>query len=226
MSSYSVFIPRVFTNIGEERITSIFHSLSIGEVNRVDLIRKTGKNGDNYNMAFVHFNHLYDSPSAECFKRDVEDPEKKAKLIYDEPWFWLVLPFEEKEKPVQTLDNSLSFNDQSFVPQQMPQGMWMMTAEAGWQWCWQPQMNQMGYPIAPMMSAPMMSAPALSVPTMIPPQVLYGNRNANQRQHPRRRINVPKNQSRLGAAAPPKKEEPVNQREDLEEGEEDDSIGF
>jgi len=221
MSSYSVFIPRVFTNIGEERITSIFHSLSIGEVNRVDLIRKTGKNGDNYNMAFVHFNHLYDSPSAECFKRDVEDPEKKAKLIYDEPWFWLVLPFEEKEKPVQTFDNSLSFNTQPFVPQQMPQGMWMMTAEAGWQWCWQPQMNHMGYPIAPMLSAP-----ALSTPTMVPPQVLYGNRNANQRQHPKRRIKVPDQpQPRLGAAAPPKKEESVKQREDLEEGE-DDEEGF
>ena len=220
MSSYSVFIPRVFTNIGEERISSIFNHLSIGDVNRVDLIRKTGKNGDNYNMAFVHFNHLYDSPSAEAFKRDVEDTEKKAKIVYDDPWFWLVLPFEEKEKPVQTLDNTLSFNAQSFVPQHMPQGMWMMTAEAGWQWCWQPQMNHMGYPVAPMLSAP-----ALSTPTMVPPQVLYGNRNANQRQHPKRRINVPKNQSRLGAAAPPKKEESVKQREDLEEGEDDDE-GF
>jgi len=220
MSSYSVFIPRVFTNIGEERISSIFNNLSIGDVNRVDLIRKTGKNGDNYNMAFVHFNHLYDSPSAEAFKRDVEDTEKKAKIVYDDPWFWLVLPFEEKEKPVQTLNNTLSFNAQSFVPQHMPQGMWMMTAEAGWQWCWQPQMNHMGYPVAPMLSAP-----ALSTPTMVPPQVLYGNRNANQRQHPKRRINVPKNQSRLGAAAPPKKEESVKQREDLEEGEDDDE-GF
>jgi len=95
-----------------------------------------------------------------------------------------------------------------------------MTAEAGWQWCWQPQMNHMGYPVAPMLSAP-----ALSTPTMVPPQVLYGNRNANQRQHPKRRINVPKNQSRLGAAAPPKKEESVKQREDLEEGEDDDE-GF
>jgi len=219
MSSYSVFIPRVFTNIGEERISSIFNNLSIGDVNRVDLIRKTGKNGDNYNMAFVHFNHLYDSPSAEAFKRDVEDTEKKAKIVYDDPWFWLVLPFEEKEKPVQTLNNTLSFNAQSFVPQHMPQGMWMMTAEAGWQWCWQPQMNHMGYPITPEPTH------TLSVPMMIPPQVLYGNRNANQRQHPRRRINVPKNQSRLGAAAPPKKEESVKQREDLEEGEDDDE-GF
>ena len=221
MSSYSVFIPRVFTNIGEERISSIFNHLSIGDVNRVDLIRKTGKNGDNYNMAFVHFNHLYDSPSAEAFKRDVEDTEKKAKIVYDDPWFWLVLPFEEKEKPIQTLNNTLSFNAQSFVPQHMPQGMWMMTAEAGWQWCWQPQMNHMGYPVAPMLSAP-----ALSTPTMVPPQVLYGNRNANQRQHPKRRIKVPDQpQPRLGAAAPPKKEESVKQREDLEEGEDDDE-GF
>jgi len=221
MSSYSVFIPRVFTNIGEERISSIFNHLSIGDVNRVDLIRKTGKNGDNYNMAFVHFNHLYDSPSAEAFKRDVEDTEKKAKIVYDDPWFWLVLPFEEKEKPIQTLNNTLSLNAQSFVPQHMPQGMWMMTAEAGWQWCWQPQMNHMGYPVAPMLSAP-----ALSTPTMVPPQVLYGNRNANQRQHPKRRIKVPDQpQPRLGAAAPPKKEESVKQREDLEEGEDDDE-GF
>jgi len=221
MSSYSVFIPRVFTNIGQERITSIFHTLSIGSVNRVDLIRKTGKNGDNYNMAFVHFNYLYDSPGAEGFKRDVEDPEKKAKIVYDDPWFWLVLPFEEKENPVQTQDDTLSFNAQSFVPQHMPQGMWMMTAEAGWQWCWQPQMNQMGYPINPMLCA----APTLSTPTMVPPQVLYGNRNANQRQHPKRRINVPHTQQRLGAPAPPKKDVSDNHRENLEDGEEE-NIGF
>lgn len=221
MSSYSVFIPRVFTNIGEERISSIFNHLSIGEVNRVDLIRKTGKNGDNYNMAFVHFNHLYDSPSAEIFKRDVEDTEKKAKIVYDDPWFWLVLPFEEKEKPVQTLDNTLSFNAQSFVPQHMPQGMWMMTAEAGWQWCWQPQMNHMSCPVF------LGDVAREKTATMVPPQVLYGNRNATQRQHPKRRIKVPNNQSRLAAAAAlPKKEEPVKQREHLEEGEEDDSIGF
>ena len=69
MSSYSVFIPRIFANISEARIIQIFHSLAIGEVDHVDLLRKIGNNGEPYNMGFVHFKQLYHNSGCRVFSR-------------------------------------------------------------------------------------------------------------------------------------------------------------
>ena len=89
MFSYTVFIPRVFSNIKEERIVESFDYLEIGSVDRVDLVRKTGKNGETYNMAFVHFAMVYDTEAAANFRSDLEGPEKKTKVTYDGQWFWV-----------------------------------------------------------------------------------------------------------------------------------------
>ena len=117
-STYSVFIPRVFSNIRANRISDTFHNLDIGDVGKVDLVAKTSKNGDNYNMAFVHFNGFYDTQAATDFRKEVEDPEIKAKLVYEDPWFWLILPFEKKEK---TIDHTLTTNDVKTQSQPQPQ---------------------------------------------------------------------------------------------------------
>lgn len=98
MSAYSVFVPRMFSNIGENRIRKVFHDLNIGNVGSVDLISKKTAKGDKFNMAFIHFDILYKTESAETFCQDVENPEKKANVVYDDPWFWLVLPFEQKKR--------------------------------------------------------------------------------------------------------------------------------
>lgn len=170
MSSFSVFIPRVFANIGEKRIANVFYQNDIGQVSRVDLVRRTNEKGETFNMAFVHFEYLYKTTSAENFRKDVENPEVKAKLVYEDPWFWLVLPFEEKEKPVQEFYPP----EQQFSPQVaqnyfMGYGTMMMTPQ-----------GPMWYP---------MQTPATQ---MVPPQVAYGNRPSRQRPHPKKRINVPK----------------------------------
>jgi hypothetical protein len=171
MSSFSVFIPRVFANIGEKRIANVFYQQDIGEVSKVDLVRRTNDKGEKYNMAFVHFEYLFQTSSAKIFKEDVENPEVKAKLVYEAPWFWLVLPFEEKEKPVQQ-------EQQEFYPPPTPQyqqnyimgyGTMMMTPQ-----------GPMWYPMQAPMQAP-----------MVPPQVAYGNRPSRQRPHQKKRINVP-----------------------------------
>lgn len=175
MSSFSVFIPRVFPNIGEKRIANVFYQKDIGEVSKVDLVRRTNEKGESFNMAFVHFEYLFETISAKQFKEDVENPEVKAKLVYEYLWFWLVLPFEEKEKPVQEFYPQ---QQQQFTPQAaqnyfMGYGTMMMTPQ-----------GPMWYP---------MQAPATQ---MVPPQVAYGNRPdlhlVYQRPHPKKRINVPK----------------------------------
>ena len=170
MYSYSVFIPRVFANIGEKRIANVFYQNDIGEVSKVDLIRRTNDKGESFNMAFVHFEYLFETTSAKQFKEDVENPEVKAKLVYEDPWFWLVLPFEEKEKPVQQQQQFFPQDQQNYF---MGYGTMMMTPQ-----------GPMWYPMQAPMQAPMQSP-------IVPPQVAYGNRPSRQRPHQKKRINVP-----------------------------------
>jgi len=101
MFSYTVFIPRVFSNIKVSRISNVFHNLDIGSVQHVDLVSKTGKNGDTYNMAFVHFAMVYNTVAGDKFRSDIEGPDKKAHIAYDGQWFWHVLPFEQKQSPTK-----------------------------------------------------------------------------------------------------------------------------
>jgi hypothetical protein len=87
----SLFIPRVFSNITEVRIMDIFYENNIGEVNHVDLVGKLDASGRPYNCAYVHFDCWYDNPTAFHFYKRVVDPHSQAKIVYDDPWFWIVL---------------------------------------------------------------------------------------------------------------------------------------
>lgn len=200
MSTYSVFIPRVFSNIRPDRITNVFHSLNIGDVEKVDLVAKTGKNGDHYNMAFVHFREMYNTIESQNFCQDVQNPDTKTRLTYEDPWFWLVLPFEKKESPVNVLEEiaypsqqeiaypsqqefpQQEFPQQEFHPVQQMVPFCVMTPNGPmWQW---------GYPAMPM---PMQQAtPPPKQQRMTPPQVMYKHNGGNPRRHPRKRLNVPK----------------------------------
>ena len=185
MSGYSVFIPRMFSNIGESRIRRIFHEHNIGNVERVDLVSKTSGNGDTYNMAFVHFETLYDTPEAESFRQDVANPDTTTKLVYEDPWFWLVLPFEQKDRtPSPAMENNTSGIETNFTPnvhapeispQMTP--FWVMTPNGPmWQW---------GY------AHPESIAPPTVYQKMVPPQVLYGNNKRSiQRRGPKKRIDL------------------------------------
>jgi len=201
MSSYAVFIPRVFSNITQERISNIFHNLNIGSVEYVDLVPKTSANGKAYNMAFVHFAMIYNTSEANKFRQEVEDPEKKAVLQYDGPWFWLVLPFEQKNTEKNTTDeeeeqhNMLNGVANLYVPMNPPPPppyeylmanmvpVWVMTTYGpSLQWgC--PQYN----------SIPNCNNSPVHTLKMVPPQVAYGTRNPGQRPHPRKKIQVPRN---------------------------------
>ena len=175
MSSFTVFIPRVFANIREDRIIKVFHDLDIGNVGKVDLVKRTNKQGKSFNMAFIHFDELYQNEPANEFHRDILE-DKKSKVVYEDPWFWLVLPFEEKEQNSTTPQLNtpqLNTDAQEFVPYSL-QGTMMMTTQGP---MWYPAVNYM--------------APPPPVLSMVPPQVAYGNRSSNQRSHPKKRINLP-----------------------------------
>jgi len=89
----SLYIPRVFLNISEEDIISVFKTLCLGEVERVDLApRITPRGRINSNMAFVYFKTWSMSVAAQHLAERIVDTKRDAKIVYDDPWFWILLP--------------------------------------------------------------------------------------------------------------------------------------
>ena len=95
---FSVCIPRIFNNIPTSKIVKTFESLDLGEVESVDIVMKTGKNNEPIKMAFVHFHQWYDNSGANNLRQKIEDPNCEAKLVYDDPWYWIVLPNTSEHK--------------------------------------------------------------------------------------------------------------------------------
>lgn len=87
----SLYIPHVFNNITDDRIRKIFMDQELGEVSRIDKVARVDKNGKNYNSVYIHFNSWTESTSVNNFQARVMNPEKNARIIYDDPWHWIVL---------------------------------------------------------------------------------------------------------------------------------------
>ncbi len=129
---FSVCIPRIFNNIPTSKIVNTFESLNLGEVESVDIVMKTGKNNEPIKMAFVHFHQWYDNSGANNLRQKIEDPNCEAKLVYDDPWYWIVLPntSEHKDnintnidisKKLQELENEVScIYEELFQREYMP----------------------------------------------------------------------------------------------------------
>ena len=91
MQNLSLFIPYVFANITEERIARVFENNHLGIVDHVDFVRKTDKNGKSYNAVYVHFSRWFNNSVAENFQERVLSSDKEARVVYDDPWYWIVL---------------------------------------------------------------------------------------------------------------------------------------
>jgi hypothetical protein len=87
----SLFVPYVFANITQERIARVFENNHLGIVDHVDFVRKTDKNGKPYNAVYVHFSNWFNTSTVENFQERVMNPDKEARVVYDDPWYWIVL---------------------------------------------------------------------------------------------------------------------------------------
>lgn len=93
MSNYSIYIPRVFNNISNQKIISAFEQYDIGTISSIDVTRKTGLDSKCYKVVFIHFSHWNEYNSAAVNLRErIENPDKEARLVYDDPWYWILLP--------------------------------------------------------------------------------------------------------------------------------------
>jgi hypothetical protein len=99
IANISLYIPHVFANISKKMVAETFEDLRIGNVKRVDFVYKRGSNGE-FNAVYIHFNYWYDNIAARNFQDRVLDPNREARIVYDEPWYWIVL--ENKTKKVDS----------------------------------------------------------------------------------------------------------------------------
>ena len=90
-ANMSLYIPRVFSNISKERIADVFECLRLGKVNRIDFVAKMDRNNDLYNAVYVHFEYWYSNDAARNFQERLMNPEKETRVVYDDPWYWIVL---------------------------------------------------------------------------------------------------------------------------------------
>jgi hypothetical protein len=101
-----LYIPYVFTNITKEFMKTTIEFQGLGKVKNIDFVEKMDKNGKFYNSAFVHFEYWNDNISAIHFQERLKNPNKEARIVYKDPWFWVcfentgkkVIPGQRKER--------------------------------------------------------------------------------------------------------------------------------
>jgi hypothetical protein len=76
-----------------------FHYNNIGDVDRIDLIPKETPQGHTYFIAFVHFKEWQDTVAARQLQKDINDPQVKAKIHFNESWYWIC---SKNNKPAKT----------------------------------------------------------------------------------------------------------------------------
>lgn len=181
MSSFSIFIPYVFETISVNEISFIFKSKSIGEVENVELVQRyNNKNGESYNIAYIHFNHLYNNETAHNFRQSIENLKEydAYHFHYRGKWYWKVMLFKKKNMSIEEQNPSiqtptimsphLSLNPQA--PVFMPSNLLMPSYPT-----FQPQPNyHMGYGNIMPTQGPMWYQIQSQPNQMVPPQVKYG----------------------------------------------------
>jgi len=91
IANISLFIPHVFPNFTKEYIAYVFDKLQIGYVSGIDFVSKVDRHGRPYNAAYVHFEYWFDGAIAANFQQLVLNPNKEARIVHDDPWYWIVL---------------------------------------------------------------------------------------------------------------------------------------
>jgi hypothetical protein len=90
LKNISLFIPRVFNNIGEDKIIDIFEKkMAYGKINHIDFVNVDTKN---YKRVFIHFDYWFPTKnSLDIQQKLLVNNEESVKVYYDKLWYWLVV---------------------------------------------------------------------------------------------------------------------------------------
>jgi len=127
LSSFpSFYIPRVFKNITQDRVSGVFENLGFGRVDRVDFVPRRTGNGDEYNAVYVHFASMTDSTMVRRFLDRLHDAENPPRVVYDDPWYWIVL--ENKPRQARAQGPRIDFDYSLFGGNDFPPLPQMLSA--------------------------------------------------------------------------------------------------
>jgi hypothetical protein len=91
IQNISLYIPHIFANYTKEDVAKVFDDLNIGKVKNIDFVSKMSPDGKFYNAAYIHFEEWYNTITTRNFQARVLDASKEARVMYEEPWYWIVL---------------------------------------------------------------------------------------------------------------------------------------
>jgi len=97
-----------------ERIAGVFEKGNFGFVSHIDLVEN--KNGGEYNAAYIHFKEWFDTTMTRSFQERVLDHAKDARVVYDDPWFWIVLENKSAKRESKPIPPAQDKNDFTKVP--------------------------------------------------------------------------------------------------------------
>jgi len=84
----SICIPRVFPNIGKDRVIDTFEEVfGPGCVERVDMVKRENAKGEKFSRVFVHFKEWPETETGNAVRQRLLKGES-IKIVYDDPWFW------------------------------------------------------------------------------------------------------------------------------------------
>jgi hypothetical protein len=102
IKNISLYIPHIFANYSKDDVAQIFEDQNIGKIKNIDFISKFGQDGKPFSAAYIHFDHWFNNQAAANFQERVLDAEKEARIMYEDPWYWIVL--ENKARKVVSGD--------------------------------------------------------------------------------------------------------------------------
>lgn len=85
-------IPRISSSISKDIIYKAFYSLKVGYILR--LTEAPIKKDNNYKRIIITLRWNKDTPNT-VRMRNIINEGKAVKIVYDDPWYWKVVPFKK-----------------------------------------------------------------------------------------------------------------------------------
>lgn len=114
IKNISLYIPHVFANYSKEDIARVFNDF-IGSVKTIDLVVKRGKDGKTFNAAYIHFRSWHNTVATQNFQDRVLDPNQEARIVYDDPWYWICLENKSRKVAPHQRKLRLDIGEQSTI---------------------------------------------------------------------------------------------------------------
>jgi hypothetical protein len=90
IQNISLYVPHVFANYSKDAVAKVFNEY-VGDVKEVDFVSKKSHDGRPYNAAYIHFHSWHNNHATVNLQARVLDPAQEARIVYDDPWYWIVL---------------------------------------------------------------------------------------------------------------------------------------